>query len=110
MRLWVFKTDFMTKEKLFKKYNIDETHKEWNNQIDNWISVEIFRIMHDGRLPNEKDTSFKYMVDFADKIRSAKGIIELRKREDFGSLYLTNKRLIYKFSEEILKEINKLNT
>lgn len=97
----------MTKEILFKKYNINETHKEWNNQIDNWISVEIFRIMHDGRLPNEKDTSFKYMVDFADKIRSNKGMIELCKRDDFGSLYLTSKRLIYKFYEEILKEINK---
>lgn len=97
----------MTKEKLFKKYNIDETHKEWNNQIDNRISLEIFRIMHNGRLPNEKDASSKYMIDFADKIRSAKGMIELRERVDFGNLYLTSKRLIYRFSEEILKEINK---
>lgn len=97
----------MTKEELFEKYHVNESHSEWNNNIDNWISVEIFRIMHDGRLPNEKDTSFKYIVDFADKIRSNKGMIELRKRDDFGSLYLTSKRLIYKFYEEILKEINK---
>lgn len=29
----------MTKQELFKKYNIDETHSEWDNSIDNWMSV-----------------------------------------------------------------------
>lgn len=95
----------MTKEQLFEKYNINESHSEWNESIDNWIGVEIFRIMHNGRLPSEDDKSTKYIIEFADYIRSLKGMIELRKRSDFGSLYLTSKRIIYKFYEEILKEL-----
>lgn len=95
----------MTKEELFEKYHVNESHSEWDNNIDNWISVEIFRIMHNGRLPSEEDKSAKYIIDFADYIRSPKGMIELRKRDDFGSLYLTSKRMIYLFNEEILKEL-----
>lgn len=96
----------MTKQQLFEKYHINDSHAEWDNRIDNWISVEIFRIMHNGCLPNENDTSTKYILDFADKIKSPKGMIELRQRKDFGSLYLTSKRMIYRYQELILKEIN----
>jgi len=95
----------MNKEQLFKKYNVNESHNILDNKFDNWFSVEIFRIMHNGELPNQsQDTSLKYILGFADKIRSPKGMIELRKREDFGSLYLTSKRLIYKFSEQLIKQ------
>ena len=95
----------MDKKELFEKYNINESHSVWDENIDNWIGVEIFRIMHDGRLPNQNDTSFKYMIDFAEKIRSPLGMIELRQRRDFGNLYLTSKRLIYRFADGILKEV-----
>lgn len=96
----------MTKEELFKKYNINESHCEWDYKIDNWISVEIFRIMHDGRLPIETDISLKYIIDFSDKIRNPKMFGENIGNNNFGSLYLTSKRMIYRFCDEILKEIN----
>lgn len=98
----------MTKEELFKKYNIDHTHGLWNDKIDNWMSVEIFRIMHDGRLPTEKDTSCKYVLDFIEKKDSdfKWWINEIMVREDWGSLYLTAKRMVYKYVDEYLKEFN----
>lgn len=95
-----------TKRDLFEKYNINETHAEWNDRVDNWTSVEIFRLMHDGRLPGTEDTTLKYIVDFADKFRDNKEVVKLRDRRDFGSLYLTTKRLIYMHWEGILLETN----
>lgn len=92
----------MTKEDLFKKYTIDETHNIWNEQIDNWMSIEIYRIMHDGNLPMENDLTVLWIPAFLDRIhRFDKEII---KRTDFGNLYLTAKRMIYKFSDQILNE------
>lgn len=98
----------MNKQELFEKYSINETHAEWDNHIDNWISVEIFRIMHDGKLPDKNDLSVKYITDFLDKLKDVEFIKKLRtERKDFGSLYLTAKRLVYDLSEQILTEINK---
>jgi hypothetical protein len=94
----------MTKEQLFKKYNINESHSEWDNRIDNWISVEIFRIMHNGRLPTETDTSLKYIIDFSNKIRDPKLFGKNIGNNSFGSLYLTSKRMLYRFSDLILEE------
>ena len=48
----------MTKKELFKKYKIDESHSEWDNQVDEWMSVELYRVMHDGKLPGD-DMSVK---------------------------------------------------
>ena len=95
-----------TKQDLFEKYDINDSHAEWDDRIDNWISVEIFRLMHDGRLPETGDTSFKYITDFADKFNNGKELVKLRERRDFGSLYLTTKRLIYTHWEGILSETN----
>jgi hypothetical protein len=95
-----------TKQDLFEKYNVNDSHSEWNDRIDNWTSVEIFRLMHNGRLPEPDDTSFKYITDFADKFKNNKEVVKLRERRDFGSLYLTTKRLIYMHWEGILLEIN----
>jgi hypothetical protein len=93
----------MTKQELFKKYSIDESHSEWNNQIDNWMSVEIYRLMHEGKLPPENDVSVKWVIDFLDKTNDMKFMAELMKRDDWGSLYLTAKRMIYKFAVELIK-------
>lgn len=99
----------MTKEELFKKYSIDESHSNWDNVTDNWMSVEIYRVMNDGALPDNTVESCKYLLDFLDKVNSdilfVKSLRE-RKPDDFGSLYLTAKRSIYLCSELILKEIN----
>jgi len=99
----------ITKEQLFEKYYVNETHAEWYDNIDNWISVEIFRIMHDGRLPVASDTSLKYIIDFANKLQDQKEVRSLRDRRDFGSLYLTTKRMIFRFIEPILLELNTEN-
>jgi hypothetical protein len=94
----------MTKQELFKKYNINETHSEWDNQIDNWMSVEIYRIMNDGNLPTQDDTSTKWITDFLDKKNDMRWWVKnVMSRPDWGSLFLTAKRLVYFLSEQILK-------
>lgn len=99
----------MTKEELFEKYHINESHNVWDNGIDNWMSVEVYRIMHDGNLPPEDDQSTAYVCEFLDKVKEH-GVffLELRKRtpDDFGSLFLTSKRMVYTLADEILKELN----
>ena len=94
----------MNKKELFKKYDINESHSEWNEQIDNWMSVELFRIMHDGNLP-DKDLSVKWIVDFMDKTKDLEFMVKLMERKDWGSLYLTAKRLVYRESDLILNEL-----
>lgn len=94
----------MTKKELFKKYSINESHNIWDNKIDNWISVEVYRLMHDGNLPPNNDLSVKWIIDFLDKINNTNYGIELMNtRKDFGSLYLTSKRMVYSYAEQILK-------
>lgn len=94
----------MIKEDLFKKYSIDESHNVWNNKIDNWMSVEVYRITHSGELPPEGDTSTKWVLEFLDEVH--KNPSKHFKRENFGSLYLTSKRMVYTLSDQILEEIN----
>jgi len=93
----------MTKDELFKKYKINESHSEWDFRIDNWISIEVFRIMNEGRLPDtEKDVDFSYITKFLDDCFDKKKMNDLMKRDDFGSLYLTAKRMVYRYHEQIL--------
>jgi hypothetical protein len=96
----------MTKEELFKKYNIDESHNIWENRIDNWMPIEVYRVMHNGDLPPQdgSDKSLKYILDFLDK--GLKEPMWLMTKKNWGSLWLTAKRMVYKLSDEILKEIN----
>ncbi len=97
----------MTKEELFARYNINESHSEWNYRIDNWMSVEIYRIMHNGALPQNNDISVKWIVEFLDKIKDTKWWTNnVMCRKDWGSLLVTAKRLVYSLAEDILKEIN----
>ena len=97
----------MTKEELFEKYSINESHATWDNLIDNWISVELYRIMHDGNLPPSGDMSVDYITDYLDKVLDD---IEFAKkmmaRKDFGSLFLTAKRMVCSLWEPILKYHN----
>lgn len=97
----------MTKEELFEKYPIDNTHDVWE-YIDSWMSVEIYRIMHEGKLPPKDDVSVGWVINFLDK--SKKDISwwaeNVMCRRDWESLFLTAKRMVYRFSDEILEEIN----
>ena len=95
----------LTKIELFDKYSINESHNEWDNSIDNWYSVEVFRSMHNGELPNgDNETSLKYITDFLDKCHNdTTWFFTLKNR---GSFYLTSKRMVYKFADQILDEIN----
>lgn len=96
----------MTKAELFKKYSINESHSKWENGIDNWTSVELYRVMHDGNLPRNNDRSVDYITEFLDKCNNTDYKIRLMsRRKDFGSLYLTAKRMVYSFSEQILKDL-----
>ncbi|MCK9220241.1 MAG: hypothetical protein M0P47_09360 [Bacteroidales bacterium] len=93
----------MTKKELFEKYRINKTHNAWDDQIDNWESIEIYRIMHNGELPSSDDHSVKWITDFLDKTNDIEFMKELMKRRGWGSLYLTAKRMVYKLSDQILK-------
>ena len=99
----------MTKQELFKKYNIDVTHSEWDNSIDNWMSVELYRVMHNGNLPSQNDDSVKWVTEFLDKVKSdIKFFAKLRQRQpdDFGSLFLTAKRMVYSLCDQIIAEVS----
>ena len=87
----------MTKEQLFLKYSINESHSEWDHKIDNWMSVEIYRIMHDGNLPDENNLTGIWVCDFLDKRKDMDWWVEnVISKPDWGSLYLTAKRMIYR--------------
>lgn len=96
----------MTKEDLFKKYKIDESHNVWES-IDGWMSVEIYRLMHDGNMPKDDDLSTKWVIDFLDKSKNEpKWWVEnVMCRKDGGSLYLTAKRMVYNLNKQILNEL-----
>ena len=96
----------MTKEQLFEKYSINKTHDLWDQQIDNWMSVELFRFMHDGNLPQADDMSIDWVLKFLDKQDDMDWWVKnVMIRKDWGSLYLTAKRMVYRFSDKFL-EIN----
>ena len=98
----------MDKQELFKKYSINESHSEWDNKIDNWISVELYRVMHKGDLPPEGDASVLWIVDFLDKFKTDTVFkVTIMKRDDFGSLYLTSKRMVYSLADKILEDLKK---
>lgn len=94
----------MTKEELFEKYSINESHNTWDSMIDDWMSVEVYRIMHEGNLPPQNDKSVKWITEFLDKQEDmAWWVKNVMTRKDWGSLYLTSKRMIYQLSDEIIK-------
>lgn len=94
----------MTKEQLFTKYNIDKGHEVWENHIDNWYSIEIYREMHGGELPPPDDFSIAYVLDFLDKTKDPKYFFSLK---NAGSYYTTAKRMVYRHADAILKELEK---
>lgn len=94
----------MTKEELFKKYSIDESHNVWDMSIDNWYSVEIYRAMHNGNLPPEGDASIKWVVDFLNECDKDPNFLISRK--NWGSFYMTSKRMIARHYEQILTELD----
>ena len=99
----------MTKQELFKKYSIDESHNVWENGIDNWMSVEVYRIMHNGNLPPQDDLSILWVCDFLDKQKDMKWWAKnVMIKKNWGSLYLTAKRCIYRHADGILKQLSEL--
>lgn len=99
----------MTKEELFEKYHINESHNVWDNQIDNWFSVEIYRIMHEGDLPPPDDMSIDWVTGFLDKTET--DVAWFFNLENKSSFYMTAKRMVYRFCDEILKlQDNEIST
>ena len=67
------------------------------------MSVEVFRAMHNGKLPEEGDISVMYVINFLDKAKdNPKWLMGLK---HWGSLFLTAKRMVYSLQEQILYEI-----
>ena len=97
----------MKKQELFDKYSIDESHNVWES-IDSLMSVEGYRVMHNGELPPPNDKSVKWITDFLDKQKDAAWWAKnVMSRKDWGSLYLTAKRMVYMLHEEILQQFFK---
>jgi hypothetical protein len=93
----------MTKQELFKKYLIDESHNVWD-PIDSWMSIEIFRLMHNGELPQSNDDSVIWITDFLDKKDDMPWwATNVMSREDWSNLYLTAKRMVYSLADNILE-------
>lgn len=98
----------LTKRDLFLEYNLNDSHSKWDNNIDNWFSVEVYRLMHKGQLPNENDKSIVYVLDFLNRCKNCDA--EIMRNPNFGSLYLTAKRMVFAFADIIVKEVNELLT
>lgn len=92
----------MTKKELFAKYGINESHNQWQPTPDNWMSVEIYRAMHDGNLPEPDDMSIAYVVDFLDKTKDPQYFFSL---PNAGSMFLTARRMVYRHADAIIKEL-----
>lgn len=98
----------MGKNEIFKKYGISESHAEWNPAIDNWMSVEVYRVMHNGDLPDPNDMNMQYVLDFLDACNRKEDSLMLKlmkERDDAGSLYLTAKRMLYRYSDFLPQEV-----
>lgn len=98
----------MKKEELLKKYQITDRHDIWTPDVDNHMSIEIFRIMHDGRTPMEDDNAVKWVIDFLDKTmdKDISFMDELKKRHDWGVLLLTARRMVFNYADDLLEELN----
>lgn len=93
----------ITKEDLFKKYKISAGHKQWQPEIDNWFSVEIYRRMHNEQLPPPDDTSVAWVVDFIDKTKDPAYFFSL---DNPGSHFTTALRMVYRYADQIVEELN----
>jgi len=63
--------------------------------------------MHNGNLPPQNDTSVGWITEFLDKVKSdMKFFAKLRQRQpdNFGSLFLTAKRMVYSLCDQIIAE------
>lgn len=90
---------------IFQKYGINDSHSEWNPSIDNWVSVEVYRVMHDGNLPEPDNLDMQYVLDFLDKCDHEEGYFPhlMETRTDAGSLYLTARRMVYRYKDYLPK-------
>ena len=97
----------MNREELFKKYHIDESHNIWEPP-DEWYNVDVYLEMG-GDETQKNGECFKFVTDFLDKCRSdLKWAMKLKVKDPlrFGSMYLTSKRMVYKYADKILDELN----
>jgi hypothetical protein len=93
----------ITKNQLFTKYGIGKGHEQWNNIIDNWYSVEIYRRTHDEQLPPRDDISAAWVCDFIDKTEDAEYYYSLNNP---GCYFHTAKRMVYRYADAIVEELN----
>ena len=93
----------MSKEELFSKYGVSAGHNRWDNTVDNWFSVEIFRETHNGDMSKTDDIDPLYVLDFLDKTKDAKYFFGLTNP---GSMFTTAHRMVYRYADQILEALN----
>ena len=100
----------MTKEELFQKYNINKSHSVWDEVNDSWYSVEIYKLLHN-KLPNQSNINnekITWILDFFNKKDDKEWWMKnVMIKPDWGSYYLTAKRMIYIYADYIIEELNK---
>lgn len=93
----------ITKADLFAKYKISKGHEQWQPEVDNWFSVEIYRRMHNEQLPPPDDLSIAWVCDFIDKTKDPKYFFSL---DNPGSHFTTALRMVYRHADAIVEELN----
>ena len=95
--------------KLLKKYHLDESHGIWNSLVDNWLSVEVWRKVHNGELPPQdvtieeaEEEALKTPMAFLDNKKLHKKMLK-QDALDFGRHYLTAKRMLYSAIQKIVE-------
>lgn len=84
-----------TQELICKRYHLNESHATWQPEIDNWYSVEAFRLQA-GRLPTEGDSTQQVLMDFLDNKALHSRLLQEHHPLEFGSIYLSAKRALYR--------------
>jgi len=94
-----------TKEKIFQKYEIDESEKGWSPMSDAANLKNIFVLMKK-RLPKQTGESDLFILDFLGKCKDEMWYkTMLSNQAGFEEMVSTAKRFVCLFSEKILEEI-----
>ncbi|KAB8153406.1 hypothetical protein EZY14_009240 [Kordia sp. TARA_039_SRF] len=91
---------------LLECFKVNQVHHFiWKDAIDNHNSVELYRIMHGGNLPNSNDKSVDWIIELMNKQEDdfQWWADRMMSRSDFEGLFMTLKRMIYCHAEDLIK-------
>ena len=96
----------MTKEELFTKYHVNISHKGWDPAVDNFALGTICQLMCPGEFPSDKGGNYRFVTDFLDRENNDWWKANVENRFDALTLFVTAKKFIFAFSDNLLPDIN----